>query len=210
MWGYLAPLSWVKMLCQSLDKFNIQLHMKYPTLPFPQERDQIIMEIIVDSVTSTVEMQSLNRCRGMLQCIFLSDLVTADRRYLESFVFNPGPIKRCSNYHFPWECPTQKWNTWFNFWHNYATTGYKLRVPLGQWKHPTHMKWLWYTSPTDDLHIIEDGFVYHYLPSQSIRRTCSRLEYTLWECWLLDCKAFSLANVKGMGTNDWVIKSLDD
>jgi hypothetical protein len=34
-WGYLAPVSWVKMLWQSLDTFNIQLHMKYPTLPFP-------------------------------------------------------------------------------------------------------------------------------------------------------------------------------
>ena len=28
-WGHLAPLSWVKMLWQSLDTFNIQLHMKY-------------------------------------------------------------------------------------------------------------------------------------------------------------------------------------
>jgi hypothetical protein len=34
-WGYLAPLSWVKMLWRSLDTFNIQLHMKYPPLLFP-------------------------------------------------------------------------------------------------------------------------------------------------------------------------------
>ncbi len=31
----------------------------------------------------------------------------------------------------------------------------------------------------------------------------------LWECWLLGCKAFSLANWKGTGTNDRVIRSLD-
>jgi hypothetical protein len=36
-WGYLAPLSWVKMLWRSLDTFNIQLHMKYPPLPFARE-----------------------------------------------------------------------------------------------------------------------------------------------------------------------------
>jgi hypothetical protein len=30
------------------------------------------------------------------------------------------------------------------------------------------------------------------------------------ECSTAGCKAFSLANGKGMGTNDWVIKSLDD
>jgi hypothetical protein len=32
----------------------------------------------------------------------------------------------------------------------------------------------------------------------------------LWECVTAGCKAFSLTNGKGMGTNDWVIKSLDD
>ncbi len=132
-WGYLAPLLWVKMLWQSLHKFNIQLHMKYPTLPFLQERDQVIIEIILDNVSSMAEIQSLSQCWGMLQCIFLSDLVTADGRYLESFVFNPGPIKQHSNYCFPWECPTKRyWDTWFNFWHNYATMGNKLRVLLGQ------------------------------------------------------------------------------
>jgi hypothetical protein len=31
----------------------------------------------------------------------------------------------------------------------------------------------------------------------------------MWEC-LTACKAFSLANAKGKGTNDWVIRSLDD
>jgi hypothetical protein len=32
----------------------------------------------------------------------------------------------------------------------------------------------------------------------------------LWECLTAGCKAFSLMNGKGTGTNDWVIKSLDD
>jgi hypothetical protein len=33
---------------------------------------------------------------------------------------------------------------------------------------------------------------------------------SLWECLTAACKAFSLANGKGMGTNDWVIRSLDN
>jgi hypothetical protein len=116
----------------------------------------------------------------MLQCIFLSDVVTADGRYLESFVFDPGPFKRQSNYRFPRECPSQKdWETWFGFWHSYVLTGDKLEVPLGSWINPTHRKWLWYTTPTDELHRIKDGAVYHYLPSQGVRRTRSILAYTL-------------------------------
>ncbi len=102
--------------------------MKYHTLPFPRERDQVITEIILDGALSTAEVKSLNRCRGMLQCIFLSDLVTADGRYLESFVFDPGPFKRRSNYCFPRECPTKgDWDMWVDFWHNYVTTGGKLK-----------------------------------------------------------------------------------
>ena len=158
------------MLWRSLDTFNVQLHMKYHPLPFPQERNQVIAEIILD------EIKSLSRCRGMLQWIFLSDLVTADESYLENFVFDPGPFKRQSNYCFPREGPTQgDWDTWFNFMYNYATTGGKLKVPLGRWTHPTHRKWLWYSSSINNLHRVEDGIVYYYLPAHSKRCTCSGL-----------------------------------
>jgi hypothetical protein len=138
------------------------------------------MEIILGKVSSAAEIQSISRCRGSLQSIFLSDLVTVDGRYLESFVFDPGPPKQRSNYRFPCECPTKKdWDIWVNFWHNYTTTGRKLKVPLGRWTHPTHRKWLWYTSSVDDLHRVENGIVHHYLPSQSRRHTHSDLGYAL-------------------------------
>jgi hypothetical protein len=68
--------------------------MKYPTIPSPRERDQVIMEIVLERAFSMAEIQSINWCQGMLQCIFLSDLVTAEGRYLENFVFDPGPFKR--------------------------------------------------------------------------------------------------------------------
>jgi hypothetical protein len=61
-WRHLTPLSWVKMLWQSLNRFKIQLHMKYPTIPFPRERDQVIMEIALDRVSSATEIKSIIRC----------------------------------------------------------------------------------------------------------------------------------------------------
>ena len=63
---------------------RLAIRPRSPTIPFPRERDQVIMEIVLERTSATAEIQSLNRCRGMLQCIFLSDLVTADGRYLES------------------------------------------------------------------------------------------------------------------------------
>jgi hypothetical protein len=44
VWGYLAPLSWVKMLWKSLYHFNIHLHIAYPIIAIPRERDQVVME----------------------------------------------------------------------------------------------------------------------------------------------------------------------
>jgi hypothetical protein len=40
--------------------------------------------------------------------------------------------------------------------------------------------------------------------------TSNSPHWCMWECVTAGCKAFSLANGKGTGTNDWVIKSLDD
>jgi hypothetical protein len=154
--------------------------MKYPTIPYPRERDQVIMELALDRASSPSEIASINRYQGMLQCIFLSDVVTADGRYLECFVFDPGPFRRRSSYHFPRESPSQKdWETWFEFWHSYVLTGDKLAVPLGKWINLMHRKWLWYTSPKEGLIRIEDGYVHHYLPSQGMRRTRSTPVFTL-------------------------------
>ena len=35
-WGYLAPLSWGKMLWRSLNHFNVELYMKYDIIPLPR------------------------------------------------------------------------------------------------------------------------------------------------------------------------------
>jgi hypothetical protein len=48
------------------------------------------MEIIFSHNLALSRVNSINRCRGALEAIFLSDITTADRRYLKHFAFNPG------------------------------------------------------------------------------------------------------------------------
>jgi hypothetical protein len=100
-WGYLAPLSWVKMLWKSLHHFNIQQHMSFPMIPNPREQDHAIMDIFFSQDLSSESIQSLNRCRGAMKAMFLLDISTADGRYLENFVFNPGAATAGSKYIFP-------------------------------------------------------------------------------------------------------------
>ncbi len=131
-WGYPTPLSWVKMLWRLLYHFNIHLHMECVKIPSPRERDQVVMELIIGKVLDRKTIGSLSRCRGPIEIIFLSDMTTADGRYLEQFAFKPGSKVAWSNYKFPRESPSKKdWDAWFDFWHDYTATGDKLHTPLG-------------------------------------------------------------------------------
>ncbi len=64
------------------------------------------------------------------------------------------PAKKLSN---------KDWRTWFNFWHSFTLTRDKLKVPLGNWIHPTHCIWKWYYRVHDNnLQRLDDGTQYHY------------------------------------------------
>jgi hypothetical protein len=173
VWGHLAPLSWVKMLWQTLHHFEIHLYMAYPSIALPRERDKVLMEIFHSLDLSQETMLSLSRCRVSLKSIFLSDITTAGGHYLEDFVFNPGGRDRSSLLRFPGEVPTREdWNRWFDFWHSFTTTGDKLKAPLGNWINPTHCIWKWfYREDSDDLLRVEGTTMFHYKPGTGFRLT---------------------------------------
>jgi hypothetical protein len=158
-----------------LRHFNITLHMSFPVIPLPREQDQVIMEIIFVQDSNPVRIASLNRCQGYLQALFLSDIATADRKYLKHFVFDPGRKVRQSCYTFPREQPTRyDWDRWINFWHAYITTGSKLNTLLGKWIHPTHRLWHWYfNKEKDKLYHIYGSTVRYFRQASGWR--CTRL-----------------------------------
>ena len=75
----------------------------------------------------------MNRFKEALKRMFLSDLVTADGRKLEHYVFDLGGTTFDSKYHFPKEKPTQKdWEYWKAFWNSYTDGGGVIPSPLEQ------------------------------------------------------------------------------
>jgi hypothetical protein len=103
------------------------------------------MEIIFSHDLDTTTIRGLNRRRGSLEALFLSDITTADGKYLEHFEFDPGGSAKCSQYTFPREQPMrQDWDSWIIFWHAFTNTGVKLKTPLGRWTNPTHQILTWY------------------------------------------------------------------
>jgi hypothetical protein len=59
------------------------------------------MEIIFSHDLDTTTIKGLNRCRGSLEALFFLGITTADGKYLEHFVFNPGGSAKRSGYNFP-------------------------------------------------------------------------------------------------------------
>jgi hypothetical protein len=77
-WGHLALLSWVNMLWHLLQPFDIHLHMAFPTILLPRKRDQVIMEIFHAEGLGPDAIRGMERCRGALKAIFMSNITTAD------------------------------------------------------------------------------------------------------------------------------------
>jgi hypothetical protein len=86
-----------------LHHFDITLFMSSPTIKPPRERDQVIMDIILSQNLDFTDITRINRCRIYLQALFLLDIMMADRKYLEHFVFDPGEVTTQSQYTFPRE-----------------------------------------------------------------------------------------------------------
>jgi hypothetical protein len=110
---------------------------------------------------------------------FLSEIATADGKYLEHFVFDPGGKKRQLCYTFLRVQPRRHdWDRWINFWHAYTTMSSKLKTPLGKWIHLTHRLWHWYfNKDKDELYHICGGTVRYFRQASGWRCTHSTTMY---------------------------------
>ena len=93
-------------------------------------------------------LKSLSRVSGFLNVLFLSDIATANGKFLEQHVVMRGDYVKRSKYDFPKEDPTEaNWNTWISFWKSHLLDNYELPTPLGAWKCATHREWEWRYGP---------------------------------------------------------------
>ena len=100
--------------------------------------------------------------RLFLRAIFLSDITTADGKYIDSLFLN-GPFddfRPMSAYDFPEECPSiSDWNVWISFWSEYTMEHNALPRPLGKWQATTHRQHDWFYREDADilLHRVNGG-----------------------------------------------------
>ncbi|MGB2419943.1 MAG: hypothetical protein ACPH9Z_07405, partial [Luminiphilus sp.] len=127
--------------------------------------------------------RSLTRCRNFLGLLFLSDVASADGRFIESRFLSPTGAQRPfgTTLSFARERPSPAdWSTWRSFWDTYTGVGRTLPRPLGNWVERGHRLWEYYYDSGRD--VIEqrtaEGVTY-YMPVRQRRFTRGSRAYTL-------------------------------
>lgn len=64
---------------------GFELHIKYNVLPNLRKGDNLIMEFATKQGVNKEDLLSMSRVRGSLRALFMSNIVTADGKFLEEF-----------------------------------------------------------------------------------------------------------------------------
>ena len=75
---------WLNHFTQLLRKHNIHIKLKEFEHPIPQrENDVCIMDTITKNIASKITLQRLNACRLFLQITLLSEITSANRKFIK-------------------------------------------------------------------------------------------------------------------------------
>jgi hypothetical protein len=85
--------SWLKLLWEKVDLFQLHIELKVLLLQLPQFNDKWIMRIFVAGNYRREELIRLNRVRCYQQVIFLSDIMDASGRTIEQKYLKRRPAQ---------------------------------------------------------------------------------------------------------------------
>ena len=176
---------WVRSFWRALDKFGLKLHLDYPVIKTPRERDHSLLHLYRTSpFDPTFRLfKSWNKCRIACRAIFLSCITAPDGKYIDwryldySVITHPPP----SEYNFAREQPSEEdWQVWLDFWDNFTYPGFVLPTSLGPWTHHSHRPCEWFfCSATDDLINCTKGETILYTKTKTSGRLRSQQQFSI-------------------------------
>ncbi len=154
-YGPLTTPCWCRSFWEALDYFNFSIHLDYPTLQLPREKDILLIDFFKQHAGGDIGvLTSLQRCRITWNLLFFSDMVSADGRRIEpAFLAPPSSLNPPrSSFDFQEERPTRRdWATWAGFWARCTDVGHALFIPMGKWLAPSHRQWVWFYNSADNV-----------------------------------------------------------
>ncbi|CAJ1945364.1 unnamed protein product [Cylindrotheca closterium] len=153
----LASDTWMKRVWHELKGLDIYVAYDSPALSHRRTDDSLLMDLFINLEVEQEELLWLNWCRMFLQVCTVSDIVTADGRFIRRSAWN-GLRDECCRSPYQWPrtvCPTrQHWDLWQTTLSRalLASNGphHPLQQPLGPWTDRLE-DWNWLLSPTTGL-----------------------------------------------------------
>mmetsp|Transcript_7589 Transcript_7589/g.11012 ORF Transcript_7589/g.11012 Transcript_7589/m.11012 type:complete len:473 (+) Transcript_7589:2061-3479(+) len=176
--------SWFKSVWEFLHRVGFTLDVRLAwTPPMQREGDSTLMTIFIESgYRGRADLAQLNRCRLFHQVFFISDIASANGKVIdEVYRSQEANRDRVST----WKWPKQglpdsaAWRLWGRALQHLEIHG-KLRVPLGEWKAPSHQRWQWQMHiPTQTVVRFLDGNRITYSPMTTERTRGAAQLYSL-------------------------------
>lgn len=142
-----------------------------PTLSLHTTNDVYLMSAFAKAGYRGNDLATLNQCRMFLRTITLSDLCTADGKYITYDAFHGQPQTRQRVAGWPRRPPylsPQAWSLWKQAidkcFLRPHTAIRELRTQLGAWNNMATSTWKWYFSPSETrLYHVEGPFYHVYV-----------------------------------------------
>ena len=147
-WNKLTCRSWWVELWESLHNLSVRISLQYKRQPLPRLNDSTIMSTLMKHNIQENILLWMNRCRNYLNVLFLSEICTADGKYIDRRFLRISPSLVESELAFPPDQPSwQDWQVWKATWLEITSQTGKLHSPLGAWVNNPPSLWGWVKLP---------------------------------------------------------------
>ena len=152
--GILASDTWLKRVWKDLDHHGIHVELDCPPLALHRRGDQLLTELFMNAEVAQNELLWLNWCRMHIHATTVSDIVSADGRFLLDSAWN-GKRSFHTREQYIWprtKSPSlQHWERWRRVLTETllvsSSPPFQLREPLGRWTDDPD-RWIWAYSPS--------------------------------------------------------------
>jgi hypothetical protein len=171
----LATKGWISHTWRFVRELGIDICDDIMDFQPPRHNDQLLIPMFGNLGFRGQELNYLNQCRIFLQVLWLSELTTADGRYLERHaMLPPFSISCMRRYRFPNQGypSTVAWSTWQRALKQLCICDqrFQLRYPLGPWADQTLIRW-WYDATSQRLYDVSTTTIQEF---QLRRRASTR------------------------------------
>ena len=175
----LASDTWMKRVWHELEGLDIYVACDSPALSHRCEDDSLLVDLFINLEVDQDELLWLNWCRMFLQVCTVSDIVTADGRFIRRSIWD-GQRDECCRSPYQWPRTVRPGRQHWELWQNtlsralLASNGphHPLQQSLGHWTDPLE-SWNWLISPSLGL-FHRQGATWKHLPLEGSSSTSRR------------------------------------